>query len=69
MVKQKNTLIGLLGGSFDPPHIGHIKISLAGIKELNLDQLYWIVTKKNPFKKKTFYSINERLKKCRDFCL
>ena len=66
MVKQKTILIGLFGGSFDPPHIGHLKISLAGIKKIKLDQLYWIVTNQNPFKKKTFYSINERLKKCKD---
>jgi nicotinate-nucleotide adenylyltransferase len=43
--------IGLLGGSFNPPHAGHRLISLAALKRLHLDQVWWIVTPGNPLKK------------------
>ena len=58
---QKN-YIGLLGGSFDPAHKGHIGISKIAIKKLKLKKVYWVITQKNPFKNETFYSLNERIK-------
>ena len=54
--------IGLLGGSFDPAHKGHLGISKIAIKKLKLKKIYWVITKKNPFKNKTFYSLEERVK-------
>ena len=48
--------IGILGGTFDPPHIGHVHISNLAIKKLNLNNLIWVVTKKNPLKKKTLFN-------------
>ena len=54
--------IGLLGGSFDPAHKGHLNISKIAIKKLKLKKVYWVITKKNPFKNKTFYSLEERVK-------
>ncbi len=54
--------IGLLGGSFDPAHKGHLGISKIAIKKLKLKKIYWVVTKKNPLKNKTFYSLSERIK-------
>jgi len=66
MTAKYTNSIGILGGSFDPPHIGHLKISKASLKKLNLKKIYWIVTKKNPLKRKHFFSINERIKKCYD---
>ncbi|MDB9760593.1 nicotinate (nicotinamide) nucleotide adenylyltransferase [Pelagibacteraceae bacterium] len=63
MIRSDNKRIGIFGGSFDPPHHGHLKISKLAIKKLLLDQVYWCVTKKNPFKKKTFFSLPERIKK------
>ena len=54
--------VGLLGGSFDPAHKGHLGISKIAIKKLKLKKVYWVVTKKNPFKSRTFYSLNERIK-------
>ena len=62
MLKFKSNGIGILGGSFDPPHKGHLKISNIAIKKLKLKKIYWVVTKKNPFKNKTFYTLNERIK-------
>ena len=54
--------IGLLGGSFDPAHKGHLGISKIAIKKFKLKKIYWVITKKNPFKNKTFYSLDERIK-------
>ena len=58
---QKN-YIGLLGGSFDPAHEGHLGISKIAIKKLKLKKIYWVITKKNPFKNETFYTLDERIK-------
>ena len=45
-----NMRIGLLGGSFNPPHEGHRHISLAALRRLRLDKLWWLVTPGNPLK-------------------
>ena len=62
MVKPENKSVGILGGSFDPPHKGHLTISKIAIKKVKLDKVLWVVTKKNPFKKNPFYSLSQRLK-------
>ena len=62
MASIQKKYIGLLGGSFDPPHKGHLGISKIAIKKLELKKIYWVITKKNPFKNKTFYSLDERIK-------
>ena len=65
MASIQKKYIGLLGGSFDPPHIGHLGVSKIAIKKLKLKKIYWVVTKKNPFKNKPIYSIDQRLRKAR----
>ena len=65
MVKTINKSFGVFGGSFDPVHKGHLKISKIAIKKLKLDKILWLVTKKNPFKNKSFYSLTERVKKAK----
>ncbi len=60
-LSKKNIKIGILGGTFDPPHIGHLHISKIGIKKLGLTKLIWIVTKKNPLKKKPYLSVKTRM--------
>ena len=62
MASTQTKYIGLLGGSFDPAHKGHLSISKIAIKKLKLKKIYWVVTKKNPFKDATFYSLDERIK-------
>ena len=42
--------IGLLGGSFNPPHLAHRTISLFAIKRLKLDGVWWLVSPGNPLK-------------------
>ncbi len=61
MVEYQTAKIGILGGSFDPAHKGHLTISKIVIKKLKLKKVYWVVTKKNPFKTKTLYSIEKRI--------
>ena len=46
--------IFFLGGTFDPPHLGHLEISKFGARKLKLNSIIWAVTKKNPLKKKTY---------------
>ena len=62
MTNIQKKYIGLLGGSFDPAHEGHLGISKIAVKKFKLKKIYWVITKKNPFKNKTFYSLNERIK-------
>ncbi len=64
LVKKEG--IGIFGGSFDPPHKAHLKISMISLKKVKLKKIYWVVTKKNPFKKKPFFSLKERLKKSKE---
>ena len=42
--------VGLFGGSFDPPHDGHREVSLAALRKLALDQVWWLVSPHNPLK-------------------
>ncbi len=62
MRNTKKNKIGILGGTFDPAHKGHIAISKEAIKNLKISKVIWAITKKNPFKKKTFMSLKERIK-------
>jgi nicotinate-nucleotide adenylyltransferase len=42
--------IGLLGGSFDPPHAGHVHITLWALRAFRLDRVWWLVSPGNPLK-------------------
>ena len=57
--------IGLLGGSFDPPHKGHLYISLEAKKILKLDEMWWLVTPQNPLKINQPASYSDRIKNCK----
>ncbi len=48
-----NMTIGLLGGTFDPPHAAHMHISEVALKRLGLDRLWWLVTPGNPLKSRS----------------
>ena len=61
--KKRNLIkIGILGGTFDPPHKGHLHISKIALKKLKLNKILWIVTKKNTLKKKPYLSEQVRIK-------
>ena len=65
MVKKNLINIGILGGSFDPPHKGHLYVSKKSLKLFKLKKVIWAITKKNPLKKKPFFSFTLRKKLCR----
>lgn len=54
--------IGILGGTFNPAHKGHIKISKEAKKRYKLDKVIWAITKKNPFKSNTSLNLKKRIK-------
>ena len=62
ITKRRNMKIGLLGGSFNPAHDGHIYISELALKLLNLDEVWWLVTPQNPLKNSKANNLEERLK-------
>ena len=58
--------IGLLGGSFNPPHDGHVHVSEAALKKLRLDYVWWLVSPQNPLKpQKGMASFAKRLEAAR----
>ncbi|MCB0794232.1 MAG: nicotinate (nicotinamide) nucleotide adenylyltransferase [Flavobacteriales bacterium] len=42
--------IGCLFGTFDPPHLGHLSVAQAALNGAHLDQVWFVVTPRNPFK-------------------
>ena len=66
MVKASNKTIGLVGGTFDPAHKGHLAITKIAIKKLKLSRVLWVITKKNPFKDNPYFSLYQRLKKAKE---
>ena len=65
MLKSNKRKIGILGGSFDPPHKGHVEISKISLKKIKLKKIFWIVTKKNPFKKTPLFPLKDRVSKAK----
>lgn len=58
--------MGLLGGSFNPPHEGHVHISKIAMAALDLHALWWIVTPQNPLKDKSILQpYDDRIAECR----
>jgi nicotinate-nucleotide adenylyltransferase len=62
---ERGMVIGLFGGSFNPPHPGHLLVAEIALRRLGLDQLWWLVTPGNPLKSRTeLMPLAERLKAC-----
>ena len=64
-LKKKKLKIGILGGSFDPAHKGHLAISKEALKRFNLKNVIWAITNQNPFKKKTYNNLKKRIDICK----
>lgn len=65
-VAGEGQAIGLFGGSFNPPHEGHLNLCDLALKRLELDQLWWIVTPGNPLKDTSRLApLEERIRQCR----
>ena len=65
-MKKQKIKIGILGGSFDPAHKGHLSISKYAIKKFKLKSLIWAITNQNPFKKKSENNLNKRIIICKN---
>jgi nicotinate-nucleotide adenylyltransferase len=67
MVKLENRLkpekikIGILGGTFDPAHKGHLEISKLAKKRFGLKKIIWAITKQNPFKDESESNLRSRM--------
>jgi nicotinate-nucleotide adenylyltransferase len=58
--------IGLLGGSFNPAHEGHLYVSEVALKRLGLDYIWWLVTPQNPLKGRAGLApLEDRVKQAR----
>jgi nicotinate-nucleotide adenylyltransferase len=57
--------VGLLGGSFDPPHEGHVHITRWALRALAIDRVWWLVSPGNPLKKRGPADIARRMAACR----
>ncbi len=63
--KHKLLKVGLLGGSFNPPHVGHLHISELALKYIDLDYVVWLISPHNPLKKRNVYQpFDIRVKQC-----
>ena len=65
--------IGMFGGSFDPPHSGHLHVASTAMKRLQLDAVWWFPTPGNPLKEapsdyeERFAAVQVLTKRNRDF--
>ncbi len=67
LVVSNGLRIGLLGGSFNPAHEGHLHISQLALKYLQLDQVWWLVSPQNPLKPVAgMASLADRMESARD---
>ncbi len=67
LLNDSHVKIGILGGSFNPPHEGHVHISLETLKRFNLSHIFWLVTPCSPAKDPSSYdNITRRFQQCID---
>tara|TARA_B110000008_G_C16729573_1_gene468149 strand:- start:242 stop:763 length:522 start_codon:yes stop_codon:yes gene_type:complete len=60
-MKYEKIKIGILGGTFDPAHKGHVKISKEAKKRFKLKNIVWAITKQNPFKNQSISDLKSRM--------
>ena len=60
-IATRGMVVGLLGGSFDPAHEGHVHITREALKRMGLDQVWWLVTPANPLKARQPAPMADRL--------
>ena len=62
---QAGMVIGLLGGSFDPAHDGHVHITREAIRRIGLDRVWWLVSPGNPLKARQPAAMADRMARAR----
>jgi nicotinate-nucleotide adenylyltransferase len=53
--------VGFFGGTFDPPHLGHLSLAAHATEQMELDLLLWVLTPISPFKNQTHASLEQRI--------
>ena len=64
-VAGRGQVVGLLGGSFDPAHDGHVQITRTALRRFGLDHVWWLVSPGNPLKPRGPAPMEERLAQAR----
>ena len=64
-IARKGEVIGLLGGSFDPAHQGHVHITREALKRFGLDRVWWLVSPGNPLKEHGPAPLAQRMARAR----
>lgn len=64
-IATKGMVIGLLGGSFDPAHMGHVHLTKEALARMGLDQVWWLVSPGNPLKPRQPAPLAARMSKAR----
>lgn len=59
-------VVGLFGGSFDPPHQGHVHVTLQAMKAFGLDRVWWLVSPGNPLKERGPAPMDKRMAAARN---
>jgi len=64
-IARAGQVVGLLGGSFDPAHEGHVHITRTAMKRFGLDRVWWLVSPANPLKKRGPAPLADRMARAR----
>ncbi len=64
-IAKAGQVVGLLGGSFDPAHEGHVHITRTALKRFGLDRVWWLVSPANPLKKRGPALLSDRMARAR----
>ena len=64
-IARAGQVVGLLGGSFDPAHEGHVHITRTVMKRFGLDRVWWLVSPANPLKKRGPAPLADRMARAR----
>lgn len=65
-IARPGEVIGLLGGSFDPAHEGHVHITREALKRFGLSRVWWLVSPGNPLKQHGPAPLGQRLERARE---
>lgn len=65
-IARAGQVVGLLGGSFDPAHEGHVHITRTAMKRFGLDRVWWLVSPANPLKKRGPAPLADRMARARE---
>lgn len=64
-IARAGQVVGLLGGSFDPAHEGHVHITRTALKRFGLNRVWWLVSPANPLKKRGPAPLADRMARAR----